>query len=342
MSDEMSAGQEPIDWTLSDDWERWVTESALEGATARELIDELVSEGITPTLATREVTRTLGSVAFKMARAWRREALRLRQSNALNFAVNMRNRPPEVERREGVSPDELRRRYLSGSQPVILTDVARDWPALTRWTDEGLKERVGHLPITFSQGTADNPRTNQDVKLFQTDGRFGEFIDRVASAGRSNELYLIGNHNVLSNEGMEVLFEDLSPKVETYLEGGIVRKKSSLWFGPAGTHTSLHYDPLSVLYAQIRGVKRFRLISPLSRTLLLNVMDSNYFEMDWERLPKELEGQVYELELRPGEVLFLPTCWWHDVYALSPSVSLGFLNIKGEHHHPWYRPGLIR
>lgn len=327
--------------TLTEEWEAWVAENALEGATAEALIDELVSDGVSRDIAQHEVQRVFHSPALQLARRWRREALRLRQSNALQTALNWRNRPPEIERRAGVSPEELRRRYLSGSQPVILTDIAHNWPALERWTDEGLKERVGHITITYSQGTADNPRDNKSVKPYQTEGLFGDFIDQVASAGVSNELYLIGNHNVLSTEGMEVLLEDLTPRVSDFLEGGVVLKKSSLWFGPAGTCTQLHYDPLAVLYAQLRGVKRFRLISPLSRTLLLSVTSGPYREVDWDQLPEGLEGYVYDLELQPGEVLFIPTGWWHEVYALTPSVSLGFLNVKGEHHHPWYRPATI-
>jgi hypothetical protein len=221
---------------------------------------------------------------------------------------------------------------------VILTDVASDWPALERWTDEQLKARVGHVMITCCRGSDDKPRGEQRVASCEVELPFGELIDEVARLGTSDELYVVGNHNVLSREGMEVLLEDITPRVLSFLEGGLIPKKASLWFGPAGTLTRLHYDPLTVLYAQVRGVKRFRLASPLTRSLLLRAQEGNTTPLDWEMLPQDMMGRFYELELHPGEVLLIPTGWWHEVYALTPSISLGMLNVRGRHRHPWYRP----
>src|SRR4029079_12430772 len=54
-----------------------------------------------------------------------------------------------VEKRSGVSSDEFVMRYVRGCRPVVLTDLARDWPALQRWSPQDLKERFGHLDVAI-------------------------------------------------------------------------------------------------------------------------------------------------------------------------------------------------
>jgi hypothetical protein len=326
--------------TLSAEWAAWVTENALNGASAQELIQGLVEEGLTPELAEREVVGLITSAPFQAAQQWRREALRLRQSNNLRAALYWGHAPTEIERRAGLSLEELRWRYLSASQPVILTDVVNDWPALERWSDEGLKERIGHLTVTCCRGRASDPRPSYDIKRFFHDIQMNELIDLIANTERSNDVYLVGNNQLLQREGAKVLLHDLDEKINAYLEGGVKAERASFWFGPAGTLTELHHDPVSVLYAQVRGYKRFRLVSPLNREVLLKAQGT-YSQVDLELVSREMNGHHYELTLAPGELLLLPAGWWHEVYALTQSVSLGMTNLKGANAFGWYKPGSI-
>lgn len=46
-----------------------------------------------------------------------------------------------------------------------------------------------------------------------------------------------------------------------------------------------------------------------------------------------------ELVVEAGEALFLPAGWWHQVDALSPSISVTVLEFAWPNDYGWYKPG---
>ncbi len=50
-----------------------------------------------------------------------------------------------VEKREQLSREEFVERYVRACRPVVITGLARDWPALKRWSPQDPKQRFGHL-----------------------------------------------------------------------------------------------------------------------------------------------------------------------------------------------------
>lgn len=334
-----AADEAPLE--LSSEWQDWVVDNALEGAIYEDLVEALVEESVDEELAKREVLRLVTSAGFHAAQRWRRQALRYKKATNLRVAYHRAHGPKEIERRSGVSAQELRSRYLRFAEPVILTDVIDQWPALQSWTDEYLKERAGTLltQVCLGRDASADPDININ-ELFQT-LPFSDVVDRIASAGESNDIYLVGNNNFFSNAGAEEILKDLDDKIETYLDGrGLVPDRLSFWFGPAGTRTKLHHDPTGVLYAQIRGQKRFRMLSPNNAPALLSA-ENTYAKLPVDVAAKEAGDRVYEVVLQPGELLLLPAGWWHEVTALTPSISLGVTNLAGPTSFGWYHPGKV-
>ena len=109
------------------------------------------------------------------------------------------------------------------------------------------------------------------------------------------------------------------------------------WVGSAGCLTPLHYDMTDGLLAQVIGTKRVWLFSPEAAESL-HFRSSRRPGLDnWERqsgaslhgaaaarFPSMQRARRYVAELSPGELLYIPSDWAHEVHTCSPSFSLGW------------------
>ena len=108
-----------------------------------------------------------------------------------------------------------------------------------------------------------------------------------------------------------------------------------LWIGTRGNITPLHYDRNHGLLTQIVGRKELVLYSHedttfvypypghsdrahTSRVNLRLMGDAAYAK----KFPKWEEAQPYTCVLQPGELLYTPPFWWHDVTSLDNCVSV--------------------
>lgn len=48
----------------------------------------------------------------------------------------------------------------------------------------------------------------------------------------------------------------------------------------------------------------------------------NIDDVDFEKYPKFKNALKYECEMYPGDILFIPALWFHNVVALEPSLGV--------------------
>lgn len=107
---------------------------------------------------------------------------------------------------------------------------------------------------------------------------------------------------------------------------------STLWIGSGGAHTPCHYDTYGCnLVAQLYGTKRWVLWPP-SESSNMKPTRTPYEESSvyskWNfncPLPSDFYvgcKDIYIVEMKPGDVLFVPHHWWHFVECLDTSVSI--------------------
>jgi ribosomal protein L16 Arg81 hydroxylase len=54
--------------------------------------------------------------------------------------------------------------------------------------------------------------------------------------------------------------------------------------------------------------------------------------------PEEPPVAYQEVDLDPGDMLFIPVGWWHHVRAHTTSISLAFNCFPRENNFDWFRP----
>jgi hypothetical protein len=103
-----------------------------------------------------------------------------------------------------------------------------------------------------------------------------------------------------------------------------------IWLGHA-SNVSAHYDTVDNLACVVAGRRRFTLYAPqLIESLYVGPIDNTMAGQpvslaassprDDEKYPRfaQVRDQALVAELEPGDALYLPKLWWHQVEALSP------------------------
>lgn len=103
-----------------------------------------------------------------------------------------------------------------------------------------------------------------------------------------------------------------------------------VYLGPAGTRTSLHADVLFSYSWSINvcGVKRWRLVPDAHRKLVADAYTAPRASK-LAHIPDALEAAI-TVEQRPGELLFVPAAWYHEVENMTDCLSI---NHNWIHRH---------
>jgi len=125
---------------------------------------------------------------------------------------------------------------------------------------------------------------------------------------------------------------------------------STLWVSPPRALSKCHCDLHHNFLCQISGRKRVVLLAPSQARFLYLHPLHHPLDMrprvdlrapDLERFPKLAEAESLEAILEPGQVLFLPRWWWHEIETLDggldqpgrgASISINFWFDQQQEH----------
>jgi ribosomal protein L16 Arg81 hydroxylase len=314
---------------LSPSWDVWLSENLSRGVAADALAEALVAGGVAPEDARAEVARARAHAT--VAGAARHLALGAEVASLLDVRAALYGQGKGgVERRRGVSAAEFQARYYRAHRPVVLEDFLEGWPLLERWRPQALAREYGDVEVEVMAGRESRADHDLAPDACRTVMPLSEFVRRLEAGGPTNDLYLTARNFALERPELRGLLADLRPAPgfihPAPRTGGI-----KLWVGPAGTRTALHHDVDSVLFCQVHGRKRFWLVPSFETSRVYNrehvwsAVDAS--QPDLERFPAFASAHVHEVVLGPGEMLFIPVGWWHQVHSLDVSVSVTFQSL---------------
>ncbi len=315
---------------VSRDWQGWVCENLMRGASPTDLQRVMQSQGFSPHLAQQIVEAMANHPAIPVGKQLyvtgrKREWL----LETLDSLAALEPRP--VERCKTPSLARFCQEYYSRNRPVILTDAIEAWPARGKWTPAYLRETFGTLTVQIQEQRTQDPHFERHAHQLRGQARLDQFIDRVLAVGESNEFYMTAGNSQENRELIQGLLPDLGDIGDGYLD--LTRQdQACLWLGPQGTVTPLHHDLTNNLFIQVYGRKRF-LMAPATQVSYLYNHHHVFSELsplavDQTKFPAFARAKIYDLVINPGESLFIPIGWWHHVISLEVSISLTLTNFK--------------
>lgn len=230
-------------------------------------------------------------------------------------------------------PDAFYRHHYEANRPAKLSGIIDHWPALARWSLDHFAHAAGDALVEAQVERERDPAYEQAKDDHRRLIRFGELIDWLRKDEASNDVYLTAYNSGTNAAALAPLWDDMAPIA--ILDGARPRD-GFFWLGPKGTLTPWHHDLTNNLLVQVLGRKRVRMAPPWAFARMKN---SRHCFSDWgnEALPAGVGDAsvppVLETIIEPGEAVFLPVGWWHQVEALDLSASMSFTGFRRPNIH---------
>jgi histone arginine demethylase JMJD6 len=244
----------------------------------------------------------------------------------------------QVETRSNLSYGEFVERYLNPNMPVIVTDALRQWRALSRWTPEFFQDEFGETAFTIHGDTGSVRYT------------IAPFIDSVLGSTEQHPAPYLRNQ--ILSELFPALLPDIQPLPEYFFPNWLPDRYLAkpvrdvlnrgaaieLYIGGKGAvFPVLHYDGLGThaFLMQIYGRKQFVVYAPEQESFLYpspaapnrSLVDVD--KPDGDRFPLFAQATPTTFVLEPGQLLFVPSRWWHTTKMLTPCISVSINTANG-------------
>jgi hypothetical protein len=330
---------------MTDELRRWVVDTKFAGFDDSVIEQQLINYGISVGAARLEVS-SLNQNPYFQASTKYVQALRKAESysNILADLAALSPQSERIERREVISRSDFLENYYAKNIPLILTGITKNWVALAKWNPEFLQEKYGQVEVEVQGDRNSDALYEMNIDEHRTKTQMADFVRAVRNSGSTNNFYMVANNGNIEKTALRGLLEDIEIFPE-YLDAQKVDGTTFFWFGPRGTITPLHHDPVNLMFTQVYGRKVWKIIPPYYTHLLYNnrgVFSAVDCENpDYEKYPLFREVKIIEVVLNPGDVIFIPVGWWHAVRSLDVSISMSFTNFVFPNQYEWIYPNSI-
>ncbi|XP_072221409.1 bifunctional peptidase and (3S)-lysyl hydroxylase JMJD7 isoform X2 [Leuresthes tenuis] len=247
----------------------------------------------------------------------------------LNLSVPYLDEPPD--------PLQFYRDWIGPNKPCVIRNAFSHWPALSRWTPEYLREKIGSKVISVAvtpNGYADAVVGDRFVMPEERQMSFSSVLDILEGKVQRGGVFYIQKQCSNLLQELPELIDDLQPHVP--------------WMSSA----LVHKDPYENLYCVISGEKHFILLPPTDRPFIpygvyqpavYHEQDDGEFEVvdekasekvpwipldpldpDLERYPQYREARPLRCSVKAGEMLYLPSLWFHHVQQSHGCIAVNY------------------
>lgn len=232
----------------------------------------------------------------------------------------------QIERRKELTLREFRRNYLIKGIPVIIEGAAKDWDCVRDWSFDYFKDLHGSDEVVLS---VEGDRSKFEIMTL------ADIIDNVNSGGSKYYRFypLLKRH---PEHIRDFDYRWLKERKNNFT----LFEEFRVFMGGKGTTTPLHNEDRGNLFVQVYGDKKWILYPPYYTSVIDPLPVKNAYR---GVIPKNETGNFeplkpnyappynmykyidqYETLLKPGDVLWVPTFYWHTVENTTNSIGVGY------------------
>jgi hypothetical protein len=255
-----------------------------------------------------------------------------------------------VDRVETIHAEDFKEQYYDPMIPLVITGLAKHWPAYEKWNWDYFKSIVGDINV----GVYNNVKSDAYTAINTADDymKFGDYIDMIRKGPAAWRIFLF---NIF--EHAPLITEDFDWPED--LMKGFVRRFPMLFIGGKGSITHMHFDiDLShIIHTQFIGKKRVLLFpfgeqhklyrkpwEVLSFVNFEKYFDESHNKLELEKHPALNLAKGYEVILDHDETLFMPAGYWHHMEYLDSGFAMSLRALQsslgGKLKGAWYLFGM--
>lgn len=233
-----------------------------------------------------------------------------------------------------IDAGQFRKQYYEAKRPLVITDLAKSWPAYQRWNWDYFKQVVGNKEV----GVYNNVKSDAYTPINKADGymKFGEYLDLIQQGPAELRIFLFNIFQHAPQLTKDFTWPDALLK-------GFVKRYPMLFTGGAGSITHMHFDiDLShILHTQFAGRKRVLLFpyeeqhklyrkpfEVLSFANFAHYADPGKTALDKMQFPAVENAKGYEVILDHGDTLFMPAGYWHHMEYIDSGFAMSLRALQ--------------
>jgi len=235
---------------------------------------------------------------------------------------------------KNISKEEFYAKYYNPKKPLIIKNLAKEWPAYNKWNWGYFKELVGNQKVALYNNVKSDSYT--PINTADDYKTFGEYIDMISQGPAGWRIFLF---NIFDHAPQ--LIKDFNWP-ENLLKG-FVKKYPMLFTGGATSITHMHFDidTSHILHTQFAGQKRVLLFpyeeqhklyrkpfEVLSLADFSNYYDAEKSKLDYIKFPAIKNAKGYEVILEHGDTLFMPAGYWHHMEYLDSGFAMSLRALQ--------------
>src|SRR5215204_1468054 len=238
-----------------------------------------------------------------------------------------------IKKVEKISGEDFQQHYYKTSKPIVITQLAKQWPAYTKWTWDYFKEMVGNQQVGIYNNVKSDAYTPVNTADEYTS--FADYVDMVRKGPAEWRIFLFNIFNHVPELTGDFTWPD-------HLMKGFVKRFPMLFVGGATSITHMHFDMdmSHIMHTQFLGRKKVLLFPYEEQSKLyrkpfevLSLADfSNYYKNnghpDYDKFPALKLAKGYEVTLEHGDTLFMPAGYWHHMEYLDSGFAMSLRAVQ--------------
>jgi Cupin-like domain len=226
-------------------------------------------------------------------------------------------------------------KYYKLRKPVLMRGVTESWPATKKWNLNFFKNLGPSDAVQIEIGNILQGKTVFD------EWTLGYYLNHIHERTKGTDPERDASEDVpyLAAFRLFSCYPELKNDVDFSFWDGMIKYPVG-WIGPSGAYSGIHWDIAPNLFAGFLGIKEFRIYSPNQSEFLyqsekydkgsfLSLVDGQ--RPDYNRFPLFKKARPIKVTVHPGDLLFIPEKWWHEVLGIGTTISVSCFafDIKG-------------